>query len=73
VVNRDLSRRVRTVSGLTFAKQVIREDIKLAAQLIRILDTKSSVYEKEKKVEETNGKDKDTEVLDCLSHLEWIL
>ncbi|XP_031555255.1 serrate RNA effector molecule homolog isoform X2 [Actinia tenebrosa] len=61
VVNRDLSRRVRTVSGLTFAKQVIREDIKLAAQLIRILDKKSCVYEKEKKMEESNGKDKDSE------------
>ncbi|XP_020896176.1 serrate RNA effector molecule homolog B isoform X3 [Exaiptasia diaphana] len=61
VVNRDLSRRVRSVSGITFAKQVIREDIKLAAQLVRILDKKAAVYEKEKKTEETNGSEKEKE------------
>ncbi|KAK3699552.1 hypothetical protein QZH41_003926 [Actinostola sp. cb2023] len=61
VVNRDLSRRVRSVNGITFAKQVIREDIKLAAQLVRVLDKKASVYEKEKKVEETNGNEKEKE------------
>jgi len=61
VVNRDLSRRVRYVSGINFAKPVSREDIKLAAQLIRRLDNKSAVYEKEKKAEETNGADKEKE------------
>ena len=65
VVNRDLSRRVRSVSGITFAKQVIREDIKLAAQLVRILDKKAAVYEKEKKTEETNGSEKEKESEVC--------
>lgn len=57
VVNRDLSRRVRSVSGATTAKQVIRDDIKLAAKLIRELDKRAALYEKESK-EETEAREK---------------
>lgn len=57
VVNRDLSRRVRPVAGAATAKQVIRDDIKLAAKLIRELDTKAALYEKESR-EETEAREK---------------
>lgn len=57
VVNRDLSRRVRVVTGATTAKQVIRDDIKLAAKLIRVLDKRAALYEKESR-EETEAREK---------------
>lgn len=57
VVNRDLSRRVRPVAGAATAKQVIRDDIKLAAKLIRELDKKAALYEKESR-EETEAREK---------------
>lgn len=57
VVNRDLSRRVRAVAGAATAKQAIRDDIKLAARLIRVLDKRSTLYEKESK-EETEAREK---------------
>lgn len=57
VVNRDLSRRVRSVAGAATAKQVIRDDIKLAAKLIRELDKKAALYEKESR-EETEAREK---------------
>lgn len=57
VVNRDLSRRVRAVAGAATAKQAIRDDIKLAARLIRVLDKRSTLYEKESK-EETEEREK---------------
>lgn len=57
VVNRDLSRRVRPVAGAATAKQAIRDDIKLAARLIRVLDKRSTLYEKESK-EETEAREK---------------
>ena len=57
VVNRDLSRRVRPVAGAAAAKQAIRGDIKLAARLIRELDKKAALYEKESK-EETEEREK---------------
>lgn len=57
VVNRDLSRRVRSISGAATAKQVIRDDIKLAAKLVRELDMRAALYEKESK-EETEAREK---------------
>ena len=56
VINRDLSRRVRPVAGFTVAKQIVRDDIKLAARIIRELDKKSRLYEIEK-VEEVKEKE----------------
>lgn len=40
IVNRDLSRRVRTVSGLTSLKPVVQHDMKLSAKIIQNLDSK---------------------------------
>merc|ERR1719369_1653701 len=38
IVNRDLTRRVRTVNGITVDKKIVRNDIKLAAKIITNLD-----------------------------------
>uniref|UniRef100_A0A674MAD9 Serrate RNA effector molecule homolog (Arabidopsis) n=1 Tax=Takifugu rubripes TaxID=31033 RepID=A0A674MAD9_TAKRU len=46
VVNRDLARRVRNVNGITQHKQVLRNDIKLAAKLIHALDEKGDLWTK---------------------------
>ncbi|XP_061753657.1 serrate RNA effector molecule homolog isoform X2 [Nerophis ophidion] len=43
-VNRDLARRVRNVNGITQHKQILRNDIKLAAKLIRSLDEKGELW-----------------------------
>ncbi|KAM8835951.1 serrate RNA effector molecule homolog isoform 1-T1 [Synchiropus picturatus] len=43
-VNRDLARRVRHVNGITQHKQVLRNDIKLAAKLIHALDDKGELW-----------------------------
>ena len=43
-MNRDLSRRVRTVSGVTSHKQVVRADIKLAAKIIQNLDSRYQLW-----------------------------
>jgi len=48
IVNRDLTRRIRTVPGLTCDKKVVRNDIKLAAKIITNLDTKWGLWQKEK-------------------------
>ena len=44
IVNRDLTKRVRTVPGLTQDKKVVRNDIKLAAKIMTNLDTKWSLW-----------------------------
>lgn len=43
-VNRDLARRVRNVNGITQHKQVLRNDIKLAAKLIHALDDRENLW-----------------------------
>ena len=43
-VNRDLARRVRHVNGISQHKQVLRNDIKLAAKLIHALDEKGELW-----------------------------
>ncbi|KAL2094919.1 hypothetical protein ACEWY4_009638 [Coilia grayii] len=43
-VNRDLARRVRNVNGITQHKQVLRNDIKLAAKLIHALDDREHLW-----------------------------
>ena len=43
-MNRDLTKRVRTVPGLTQDKKVVRNDIKLAAKIMTNLDTKWSLW-----------------------------
>jgi hypothetical protein len=47
IVNRDLSRRIRTVSGLTVDKKVVRNDIRLAAKVITNLDKKWGIWTKD--------------------------
>nr|CAG4641608.1 EOG090X04A7 [Eurycercus lamellatus] len=44
IVNRDLSRRIRTVSGITSHKQVVRNDIRLAAKIIQNLDARIGLW-----------------------------
>merc|ERR1719319_1687529 len=44
VVNKDLTRRIRTVSGLTADKKVVRSDIKLAAKIITNLDSRWGLW-----------------------------
>ncbi|KAM4565407.1 serrate RNA effector molecule homolog [Fundulus diaphanus] len=44
VVNRDLSRRIRTVNGLTHHKPVVRNDIRLSARLIHSLDQRGALW-----------------------------
>lgn len=43
-VNRDLARRVRHINGITQHKQLLRNDIKLAAKLIHALDEKGELW-----------------------------
>uniref|UniRef100_A0AAR2KND2 Arsenite-resistance protein 2 n=1 Tax=Pygocentrus nattereri TaxID=42514 RepID=A0AAR2KND2_PYGNA len=43
-VNRDLARRVRNINGITQHKQILRNDIKLAAKLIHSLDERESLW-----------------------------
>ena len=46
IVNRDLSRRIRTVNGITVDRKVVRNDIKLAGKLNTIgLDLLKSKFE----------------------------
>lgn len=51
IVNRDLSRRVRPVNGLTGHKTVCKTDIKLCAKIAHSLDEKSGLW----KDQEDNG------------------
>ena len=47
IVNRDLSRRIRTVTGLTVDKKVCRNDIRLAAKVITNLDKRWGIWSKD--------------------------
>ncbi|KAK7865942.1 hypothetical protein R5R35_005009 [Gryllus longicercus] len=44
IVNRDLSRRIRTVNGITSHRQVVRHDIKLSARIVHNLDSKCGLW-----------------------------
>jgi len=46
IVNRDLSRRIRTVNGITVDKKIVRNDIKLAAKVVTNLDQKWNLWQK---------------------------
>jgi hypothetical protein len=46
-MNRDLSRRIRTVTGLTVDKKVVRNDIRLAAKVITNLDKRWGIWSKD--------------------------
>ena len=53
-MNRDLSRRIRTVTGLTGHKQVLRHDMKLGAKIIHNLDAKADLWQDDKPSEQVN-------------------
>ena len=57
IVNRDLTRRIRTVNGITVDKRVVRNDIKLAAKVITNLDQRWGLWQKKGKAgsEDANG------------------
>ena len=57
IINRDLTRRIRTVNGITVDKRVVRNDIKLAAKVITNLDQRWGLWQKKKNkaAEDTNG------------------
>lgn len=55
-MNRDLSRRIRTVTGLTGHKQVLRHDMKLGAKIIHNLDAKADLWQDDKPSEQVNIK-----------------
>ncbi|XP_077990042.1 serrate RNA effector molecule homolog [Glandiceps talaboti] len=44
VVNRDLTRRVRPVSGITSHRTIVKSDIKTAAKLVQMLDDKHGLW-----------------------------
>merc|ERR1711988_820233 len=46
IVNRDLSRRIRTVNGITVDRKVVRNNIKLAAKVITNLDKRWELWQK---------------------------
>ncbi|OXA58328.1 Serrate RNA effector molecule [Folsomia candida] len=48
IVNRDLSRRVRTVNGITPHKMIVRNDIRLAAKVIQHLDSKWNLWDEDR-------------------------
>ncbi|KAK6619508.1 hypothetical protein RUM43_012265 [Polyplax serrata] len=44
IVNKDLTRRVRTVNGITSHKNVVRHDIKIAAKMMHTLDARNNLW-----------------------------
>ncbi|XP_055857841.1 serrate RNA effector molecule homolog [Episyrphus balteatus] len=60
IVNRDLSRRVRPVNGITAHSTIVRSDIKLCAKIALNLDEKFNLWDEEQKKDDENvetGKD----------------
>ncbi|KAK4873375.1 hypothetical protein RN001_015404 [Aquatica leii] len=59
IVNRDLSRRIRLVNGITVHKQVVRSDIRISAKVVLHLDGKSGLWceddDKNEKSEQSFG------------------
>lgn len=47
IVNRDLQRRIRSVSGITLERPVLRADARLAARLAHLLDTRTKLWDQE--------------------------
>ncbi|XP_059079220.1 serrate RNA effector molecule homolog isoform X2 [Tigriopus californicus] len=48
IVNRDLTRRIRTVNGITVDRKIVRNDIKLAAKVVTNLDKRWNLWQNEK-------------------------
>ena len=45
IVNRDLTRRVRTVNGLTAHKALAQKDLGFAAKLVQAADKRANLYQ----------------------------
>lgn len=45
IVNRDLQRRIRAVSGVTLERPVLRADARLAARIAHLLDTRTRLWQ----------------------------
>ncbi|XP_067011210.1 serrate RNA effector molecule homolog isoform X3 [Anabrus simplex] len=60
IVNRDLSRRIRTVNGITSHRQVVRHDIKLSARIVHNLDSKCGLWQDENSTESKSEPPDDT-------------
>ncbi|XP_064473605.1 serrate RNA effector molecule homolog isoform X5 [Ornithodoros turicata] len=61
IVNRDLSRRIRSVNGIASHKTVVRSDIKLSARIIQNLDSQRGLWDGAGK--DSNAKDDKEQVL----------
>jgi len=57
IVNCELKQRVRSVSGLTVHRPVMKQDVKLAAKLIQMLDNRWSLWHDQ--AEEKKDKEKE--------------
>lgn len=55
IVNRDLSRRVRPVNGITAHKTIVRSDIKLCAKIAHNLDQKAGLWIDQSTEKSENG------------------
>ena len=60
IVNRDLSRRIRAINGITSHKQIVRHDIKLSAKIVHNLDSRVGLWD-EKKEQESPKEDEKKE------------
>lgn len=60
IVNRDLSRRVRPINGITAHKTIVRSDIKLCAKIAFNLDVKAGLWQHENEIKSENGATKPT-------------
>lgn len=56
IVNRDLSRRVRPVNGITLHKTIVRNDIKTCAKIIMGLDARFQLWNDKNSESNANGK-----------------
>lgn len=55
IVNRDLSRRIRPINGITAHKTIVRSDIKLCAKITFNLDLKSGLWQSDDDSKPENG------------------
>eukprot|EP00795_Rhopilema_esculentum_P008248 gene8248-14194_t len=62
VVNRDLLKRIRPISGITLCNKVVRFDIYFSTKLIKALDEKIALYSKDADDEEKDQSSMDIEV-----------
>lgn len=54
-MNRDLQRRIRSVSGITLERPVLRADARLAARLAHLLDTRTKLWHDSSEEQEKDG------------------